>query len=510
MSVEESLRTRVVRGAAWLYAQKLATGAIKLATIAILARSLTPGDFGLVVSAQVLLRITTIAGTGGIEEWIVAGNADDDPRKLSSAFWFNMLTGIALALVVYAASPLAVLVFHAEATALILALLLLQYLLEQLATVPEAIVMRSLDYRRLVTGDIVIALITAASAIGLLLAGWGMMSLVLPLILEAALRAIYLFALSEWRPALQPHPEHWRPIARFVMHVRGTRLSGTVSNDGDTLIVGNLLGPHLLGLYDMAFQTSTMVKRVFMNVVGRMSGPTLSSVDATRRAAVAIAGLRMTTLVTFPILMLLFILSGNLVLVLYGPQWGASVPPLRVFLLLAFLQAVLAPLSSMFTVAGRPELATKITVLTLPVFLLATVAGAMYWGMLGAAVGAVTARSLTVTLQLLAITRLLEVPALRVLAQSRDVLFFTLSLAALVLPVQLVLRHVVVTGPVVNLLSCGVIAVLGIILLHRTLFRNLAADWSNIIRDALIAVRRTDATVTGIDPPEKLPQPYLH
>jgi O-antigen/teichoic acid export membrane protein len=227
--------------------------------------------------------------------------------------------------------------------------------------------------------------------VALALGGYGVWSLVLPLLLIEPVRLVAVFSIARWRPRLRFGTSDWPTIGRYSFHVMGTSLLNLVVNDGDTLLVGKVLGSRALGFYDMAWQLSNMVSKNITAVAGTVAMPALAMLDRDyeRLRASYCRMLRLLALVPFPILVGMFVLAGDLVSLIYGPGWEPVVLLLRIFILFTLVRSVTALSGVIFLVTGRPEIGTRFNLAFAPVYL-----GAIWLGSARGLVGVASAVAL--------------------------------------------------------------------------------------------------------------------
>lgn len=476
-STDATLAESVVRSAGWLYVQKFAGGAIRIAATIILARMLAPADFGLVALANVLLAFVIIFGSGGVMEFVIADRHRDRNERLNAAFWCNAAIAAAMTALTLAALPFITIFTQTPLLAEVLSLLVVRYLLEQLSAVPEGLIRASLDYRRMTIADIGLAFVSALLSVGLVLTGWGLWSLVIPMVIEYGLKTVWYFIISDWVPSLRPDFRHWKDILRFTLHIRVTMAAGMVAAEGDTLIVGRVLGSSSLGIYSMAYQTSTFIKRGFVTALGSLVLPALTRVgtDLETLARAMRHGVRVIALLTFPLLIVIFVTAGNLVGVLYGPQWGEAVLPLRILTIFAFIHCLSSPATAVYSVLGRPEIGSRLGLAMVPVYLGAVVLG-VQWGILGAATAVTLVRIAFGLMQVRAAARITQQPIHSLLRPLVPVLSFVLPIAVITGSVQALLRHALDAGQLISVLGAGIAAAVTALALLRTIHHTLALD----------------------------------
>lgn len=392
-SIDLPLAQRSAKAALWLFARRVLSSLIRLAAVAVLARRLNPADFGLVALANVLLQFLMLIATAGVGTYVIFDRTDGREGRVHSAFWLNLALTCAQLGVGVVALPLVVSLYPEPELPAILGAFAGIFFFRQMAVVPEALVQREMGFEKLALRDLVTDLASAVLSVVLALRGWGVWSLVLPQLVIEPCRLVGAFLFAQWLPQARMKLKEWRVIGRYSMHVMGSNLLGVVLNDGDTMLVGKLLGTQPLGYYNLAWQLANFVGRNVSGIVSVVAMPLLSSMnyDHQRLGATYRRITRLLATATFPLLCGLYVLANEVVSVLYGARWDGIVPLLRTFVLFTMVRSVTSSCSIVFNAVGRPEIGLKFNVALVPFYLAAVLTGTL-WGVLGVAVGVTVVR----------------------------------------------------------------------------------------------------------------------
>ncbi|HEX2202696.1 MAG TPA: lipopolysaccharide biosynthesis protein, partial [Longimicrobium sp.] len=389
----EGLTQRSLRGGAWILSRSAFARVLGVGAVAVLARHLSPADFGVVALAQVLIFWISALGQAGVGSFVILDRDEGWERRADAAFWMNAALTAGQVAVAAALIPLALAFYGNSSLGPVLAVLVGVLVLQQTAVVPDALVRRRLEYRALALRDSALDVVSSACSVGLAVAGYGVWSLVAPQVAASALRLGLTLRVARWLPSRRLGLGEWPRIFRFSGHVLGQNVLGMALNDGDTLLVGKLFGAQALGVYNLAWQLANLVGRNVTTAVSAVALPAMSAVQHSRERLQA-GYLRMLALLSvavFPALCGLFAVAGDAVALVYGPRWAASVPLLRILVAFTLVRAVTSPTASVYALVGRPELGTRINLATVPVYLAAIVAGSR-WGLTGVAVGVAAVR----------------------------------------------------------------------------------------------------------------------
>src|SRR5687768_15965650 len=269
---------RAIRSGFWIYGRHLVTNLVNLVVMAILARTLSPAEFGLAALGQVLLRFLGVAGSGGVANYVIYDKEEGHERRVHAAFWLITFLSLIPVLLGLALAQTLSIAFQQPALGTILAALLFRYLLEAPAAVPDALVKKTLNYSLLVKRDTALELLVSVAGVWMALAGYGVWSLVIPGLIAAPLRLIVILVIAKWFPRLEFHVREWPRILRFVTNSMATDFVLAVIAEGDTLIIGRTLDSRAVGIYNLGWTSANLVGRNVTGVIGKLAMPALSAV----------------------------------------------------------------------------------------------------------------------------------------------------------------------------------------------------------------------------------------
>ena len=341
-----SLGRSARQGVLWMLGSRGGEQALSLLITIVLARLLSPADYGLIGMASLFLvflgRFTDL-GTGAS----IIQQRDLGSEQLSSIFWFNLMTGLALAVIAAAIAPLAARFFNEPRVANVLWVLALTLPLQALAVVPDSLLRRQLQFRRWVVRNIGAIAIAGAAGITVAWVGGGVWALVVQQVTQPLIVAIVLWAVVDWRPQPRFQIRHLREVWEFTTGVVGVNFLHYIGRNADYLLIGRYLGAVPLGLYTVAYRLMMFPVRNLAGVAAQALFPVFSRMqeDEARLAAGYIRVSRYISALTFPMMVGLALTARDFIQVVYGPRWLQSAD-LLVYLSLAGL---LQPATSLFT-----------------------------------------------------------------------------------------------------------------------------------------------------------------
>jgi PST family polysaccharide transporter len=308
----------------------------------LLARLLTPADFGLAGLAYVVLGLAQPLGDLGLGNAVVQ-RAELTDRHIRTAFTSSVLVGIAIAVVMAVAAPLGAAAMRDARVTQVLRLLSAGIALRGAAVVAEALLRRHLDFRRPFLIDTVSALVGYGGvAVSLALRGYGVWSLVWGGLVQTLIS-------STAQLAVVRHPVRPLLARRELQDLLGFGLGAAVSGcvnyvalNGDNFLIGRLMGASSLGLYGRAYGLMNLPQTYAAGVMSSVMFPAFAQVqgEPARVRSAYLLVTRLTAMIAAPAMATLAIIAPHLVRGLYGPQWTGAVIPLQILSIAGYFRAL--------------------------------------------------------------------------------------------------------------------------------------------------------------------------
>ena len=308
---------------------------LQLLFIVILARLLTPRDFGIVSAALVVVGFSQIFSRLGVGPAIVQ-RPELETRHLRTGFTLATIFGALMAGLIFGFAPQIAQFFQMPELTAIVRLLSVAFLFEGIAAVPESLMQRELRFRDLAAVELgafsigfgVVGIVTALLGMGV----WALASANLG---QTLLRMVLLLR-------ARPHPKRpmlERDAFKDLMYFGGGFTMGRIGNyiggQGDYIVVGRWLGAEALGIYSRAYQLMGAQAMAFGRVLDKVLFPAMAKVQSEplRLATAYRRGVAVIALAMFPAGIYFHSLAPEIIVLLLGPQWDGVVAPFQIFAL---------------------------------------------------------------------------------------------------------------------------------------------------------------------------------
>ena len=355
-----SVGSRTLRGSAWAYGSYVVGQALALVTTAILARLLTPAEFGLVALALVFITLLDTVSDLGMSPALVISREEELQERAMTVFSFTVGLGALLSVLTTAVASLAALFFDQPELFPLLAVLGLNFFLRALGATHYAISQKRMDFRSRTAAELAGVVVRGATGIALALAGFGAWSLVLAYLAGTAALTATLWAVVPWRPTGRPSRAQLPRMLRFGGTLTAVDILAAVISQVDYAFIGRALGTYPLGVYTLAFRVPQMLITSLAVVAGRVLFPAFAAVDREALGRAYLVSVRYATIVALPLAVGVAVLAEPLVLTLFGERWAASVDCMRVLSLYAFSVALGIPAGTAYKATGRAGILLKL------------------------------------------------------------------------------------------------------------------------------------------------------
>jgi O-antigen/teichoic acid export membrane protein len=365
------LAHRATFGGIWALLQAWGEQLIQFAVFVVLARLLGPEAYGVLALALVV----TTAGDLLIKDagWSEAliRKRDLDSIDLNSVFWFVLAVSAGLLVVAtLIAAPFASW-FGEPEVARILPWLGVLLPLSALTLIPDALLRRALEFRVIALRAVVGTLCGGVAGITLAVSGGGVWSLVVFQLTQAMVGVIVLWRACPWRPGLEGSAKRLAGNAGFVSGVFGDRIFWLVDFVCARVLIGQALGPVLLGYYSLAQKILELTRRMLVAPITRVAMPAFANVapEAAPLREALLFSMQVSAAVAFPGFVGLAIVAPDIVPLLFGARWTPAVPAIQIAVLLGPILPLTRLSTALLLAVGRSRAVASVAALSTALFL---------------------------------------------------------------------------------------------------------------------------------------------
>lgn len=354
-----SLSHRTYSAARWTTTAAVARAGLQLAQLAVLARFLSPQDYGLMAMVSVVLSYVGLFSDMGLSTAFVQRQQISHEER-SSLYWLSVALGGGLMLLVMAASPLAAHFFKEPQLVPLMILVATNFFIVALGQQLRMDAEKALNFRPVAVIEMIAAITGFAVAVLTAWMGWGVYALVTAAMVAAWMTMLLSWGLlaNGWRPSWRLRWDEVRWFARFGGGMVLNNVFNHVNSTIDILLGGRMLGASPLGLYTVPRNLILQVQWMINPIFTRIGFPLIASIqhDKERVKQVYLKTMNMTASVNAPIYVALGVFAPEIVWLLLGEKWQDAAPMLRVLAIWGLLRSFANPVGSLLFGLGRVRL----------------------------------------------------------------------------------------------------------------------------------------------------------
>ncbi len=355
--MSESLKHKTVKGLGWSALDNAARYGMQFFIGIVLARLLSPDDYGLLGLVSIFTMVCTALVNGGFTTALIRKKdaTDDD---FNTAFICNLGMSLLLYVVVFVCAPLIADFFSRDELIPLVRVSSLGLIIGALGMVQQTRLTKRIDFKTQTKITLVSTAISGVTGIILALIGFGVWALVAQQLMSHALRTIQLYIYNRWLPRLRFSTESFHNLFGFGWKMMVSALLDTVWKELYQVVVGKFYNPATLGQYTRAQHYAKLFSSNLTTVVQRVTYPVLSSIqdDKGRMVSAYRRIIRTSMFITAVTLFFLGAVSEPLIYCMIGPKWHEA----STYLPLICLSSTLYPLHAinlnMLQVQGRSDL----------------------------------------------------------------------------------------------------------------------------------------------------------
>jgi O-antigen/teichoic acid export membrane protein len=359
----------------------------------VLARKLSPQDFGMVSIVEVLLTMIAGITTAGIPEYLLAYRKEDQQSIFNAAFWLSTSMAILLCVVFLIILPFWADFNNNETLVSIGYPLLFVFLVGQGSSIFKASLSKGLDFRKQVRIQYITLFALPITKVILALFNFGVYSLIIPAVIFTPIESLLLYRSANFKIRWSLGLDRWKEIFKFTKSIIANSLIVNFTDNLDKILLAKFLDLSSLGVYNLAW---TFANFFTSNIVSVTNGilsailPKYTTVEELREQYFKFLNL-MVVFIGFAIFYLGFG-AKTWVLALYGEKWMMAVVPVQIISVYAFFRALTSSYGSIVNTFHQPQKSLIVNIFYTPCHMLGSIAGIYFGGVIGLAISVTLVR----------------------------------------------------------------------------------------------------------------------
>lgn len=348
----------------WSALERFSIQGVQFVVMLIMARLLTPADYGLVGMLTVFMAVAQVFIYSGFGNALVR-KQDRTQTDCSTVFYFNLGMSVIMYAILFFCAPLIADFYKEPKLVAITRVIGLTLIINAFGAIQSVLKSAEIDFKIIAKVSVVNAVITGL--IGILLAwrGFGVWALVYSSLIGSAVGAILGWFVYGWRPTWAFSTQSFKEFFGYGSKLAASGLLDTVYNNSYNLIIGKVFNAADLGYYTRAANFSTFPSSNITSIVSRVTFPLLCKIqdDDDRLRVVYRKFLRLSAYIVFPLMVGLAVVAYPMIIVLIGEKWAFSATLLTIICFAMMWYPVHAINLNLLQVKGRSDLFLRLEII---------------------------------------------------------------------------------------------------------------------------------------------------
>lgn len=361
---EKSIKSKTAKGVFWSSIERFSVQGVQFIVLLIIARILSPKDFGLVGMLTIFIAVADSLVDSGFSQALIR-KQDRTETDNSTVFYFNVVFSIIIYLILYATAPFVADFYGVPQLVLLMRVLCLVVVISSFGVVQLAIYTAEINFKVQAKATLTGAIISGIVGIFLAWYGFGVWALVFQQLTNVFVRTLLLWVFSSWYPRWVYSWKSFKLMFGFGSKLMISALIDTVYNNLYQIVIGKVFSASALGHFSQAKHFPNIPASTITNIIQRVTYPSLCTMqnDNERLREAYRELLRLSAFVVFPLMCLLAGVADSLVEVLIGNKWhyaATLIVPLSFSMMWYPIQAINL---NLLKVKGRSDWLLKLEII---------------------------------------------------------------------------------------------------------------------------------------------------
>lgn len=329
---EKKLRTNIIYNLFWKFLERGGTQGIQFLVQILLARLLTPEDYGTVALIIIFIQISNVFIQSGFNTALIQ-KKDADHVDFSTVFYFSLFVALILYMLLFFSSPLIAKFYNKPIIVPVVRWLSLTLFFGAISSIQNAVIAKNMEFKKLFYSSLVAMCISSILALGAAYSGLGVWAIVIQQLSSQILVTAVLWYTVKWRPILAFSFKKLKSLFSYGSKILASTLIETFYNNVRGLIIGKIYTPAVLGYYNRGQQFPSIIITNINGSIQSVMLPVMSSEqdDLRKMKLLVRRSISVSSFLVFPIMVGLAIIAEPLVILMLTDKWLPAVPFLQIY-----------------------------------------------------------------------------------------------------------------------------------------------------------------------------------
>ena len=355
------LLQKAIEGGAWILSFFIITKVLYFVINIILARLLSPSDFGLMGIALFAFGAANVFTETGLAPALIQ-RKHVDKNVLDTAWIMSICRGMLLVVLIYIVSPAVAFIYNTPKLEILLKIMVISIIFSSFRNIGIVLLDKEFDFKKKAMFNILVDTSNMLFSVVFAFIMRSVWALVIGHIIGSIVSLVYSYVVHSFRPAFRFDVNIAKQLFKFGKYIFGAGVFMFLVTQGDNAVAGKMLGMVALGYYTVAYKLATLPVTAISYLISQISVPVYSKIQDSEKklGEVYLKVLRWTSFFSAPLSAGLFVLAPEIVRVFYGQKWMPIIPVLYILCFLGFFRSIVATVGPVFISTGRPEIVHRI------------------------------------------------------------------------------------------------------------------------------------------------------
>lgn len=350
----QDISQKAKSGAAWLTLSQVLRPGWEFFVGVILARILSPKEFGIVAIGMIFFGLAAMLSSFGISSAIIQKDKLQNIH-IRTAQTIATLFGVAMCIITIVASRLVSSFFKEPLAGLVLSYFSINFVTSSFGMIPTALMTKKVEFKKIAIIEILASIVYGISALVMAKLNFGVWSLVYSPVISVTFGSVITCFATNYLPKLGWDKAAAGEIIRFGGTLTTSSILNYTARNVDYLIIGKFLGATPLGLYKRAYDLAVLPKEKIVDSIGRVFFPSLCEIKDNKGWAKSayLKTIKLISFISFPVLLGFILTAPELIKVVYGDKWSGAVKALQIMAWGGIFYCLLATSGSILLAYGK-------------------------------------------------------------------------------------------------------------------------------------------------------------
>ena len=362
--MDETLKKETKKGVMWSAVQRFSTQGIQFLTTLIMARMLTPTEYGTIGMLSIFLAISSVFIDSGFVNALTRKH-DRTHADICTVFFFNITISVFFYWILFFTAPFIAAFYNMPELILVLRIVGLSLILNSFSAVQATLLTINLDFK--VQARVTIIALIISSIVGIIMAyqGCSYWALVAQTLISCSISAILYWYYSKWRPTLLFSIQSFKELFGFGWKLLVSSLIDSTYGNLYSMVIGKVFSASALGNYSRAESYANFPSISLTGIMQRVTYPVLCRLQTDEQELTSTyrSFIKISAFVIFPLMMMLSALAYPFIILLIGKQWEISAAMLQILCFSLMWYPIQAINLSLLLVKGRSDLSLRLEII---------------------------------------------------------------------------------------------------------------------------------------------------